>query len=96
MLILSRFVQTERYSKHSTSFWREAAMLADLNHPNVLRFYGVVTESATDSTVTGIMTEYIKGGSLAQFLRYVGFLVHKWLLLTAERLVAARLCSSGP
>ena len=63
------FMQSDRVSKHMNSFWREAAMLSDLNHPNVLRFYGVVTESAADATVVGIMTEYIHGGSLAQFLR---------------------------
>lgn len=35
----------------------------------VLRFYGVVTESAADNTVIGIMTEYIRGGSMSSFLR---------------------------
>lgn len=44
-------------------------MLADLNHPNVLRFYGIVTENSNDNTVIGIMTEYIRGGSLSSFLR---------------------------
>lgn len=62
-------LQSERFGKHFASFGREAALLADLNHPNVLRFYGVVTESAQDSTVIGIMTEYIRGGSLSSFLR---------------------------
>jgi len=64
-----KWLKSDRVSKHMNSFWREAAMLSDLNHPNVLRFYGVVTESAADATVVGIMTEYIHGGSLAQFLR---------------------------
>jgi serine/threonine protein kinase len=63
--------QSERFSKHFASFGREAALLADLNHPNVLRFYGVVTQSASDPTVIGIMTEYIKGGSMSAFLRCV-------------------------
>jgi serine/threonine protein kinase len=63
--------QSERFSKHFASFGREAALLADLNHPNVLRFYGVVTESAADNTVIGIMTEYIRGGSMSSFLRWV-------------------------
>ena len=44
-------------------------MLADLNHPNLLRFYGVVTESAADNAIIGIMTEYIRGGSMSSFLR---------------------------
>jgi serine/threonine protein kinase len=62
-------LQSERFGKHFASFGREAAMLADLNHPNVLRFFGVVTESAQDNTVIGIMTEYIRGGSMSSFLR---------------------------
>ena len=44
-------------------------MLSNLNHPNVLRFYGVVVESHAEPNVIGIMTEYMKGGSLAAFLR---------------------------
>lgn len=66
-----KWLKSERFTKHFASFGREAALLADLNHPNVLRFYGVVTESAADSTVIGIMTEYIRGGSMSSFLRWV-------------------------
>ena len=44
-------------------------MLSNLNHPNVLRFYGVVVESHAEPNVIGIMTEYMKGGSLSAFLR---------------------------
>jgi len=44
-------------------------MLASLNHPNVLRFYGVVIAGREDPAVIGIMTEFMRGGSLAQFLR---------------------------
>lgn len=44
-------------------------MLAAVNHPNVLRFYGVVLESAHDPAVVGIMTEYMRDGSLAAWLR---------------------------
>ena len=43
-------------------------MLASLNHPNVLRFYGAVVASADDPAVVGIMTEYMRGGSLSHFL----------------------------
>ena len=43
-------------------------MLASLNHPNVLRFYGAVVASPEDPSVVGIMTEYMRGGSLSQFL----------------------------
>lgn len=69
--MLVPYLQSERFGKHFASFGREAAMLADLNHPNVLRFYGVVTEGVNDNTVIGIMTEYIRGGSLSSFLRWV-------------------------
>ncbi|KIY99382.1 hypothetical protein MNEG_8576 [Monoraphidium neglectum] len=74
---------TERFSKHSASFWREAALLADLNHPNVLRFYGVITDAPTQpggggsgSVIGGggggaaaDSAAVVRGGSLAQFLR---------------------------
>lgn len=67
-----KWLKNGRFSKHSKSFWHEAGMLAELNHPNVLRFYGVVTEGhAYDSPVIGIMTEYVRGGSLVQYLRWV-------------------------
>ena len=53
-------------------------MLASLNHPNVLRVYGVVVADAppgleslgspVDRPVVGIMTEYMRGGSLSAHL----------------------------
>ena len=51
-------------------------MLSNLNHPHVLRFYGVVVESYAEPNVIGIMTEYMKGGSLSAFLRSVYRLMH--------------------
>lgn len=48
------------------SFWKEAALMSRLNHPNVLRFYGLVTQG---DVVVGIMTEFAGSGSLASFLR---------------------------
>lgn len=55
------------------SFGAEAEVLASVNHPNVLRFYGVITQSGEDPSVIGIMTEYIKGGSLADLIRFATF-----------------------
>lgn len=51
------------------SFGAEAEVLASVNHPNVLRFYGVVTRNEKNPTIAGIMTEYIRGGSLSDLIR---------------------------
>lgn len=69
-----KWLKPGKVERHSQSFWREAEMLSNLNHPNVLRFYGVVVESHAEPNVIGIMTEYMKGGSLAAFLRTEGWL----------------------
>jgi hypothetical protein len=37
----------------AASFWREAATLSGLNHPNVLRFYGVVVADGTEIAADG-------------------------------------------
>ena len=67
---LATLLQPGKVERHSQSFWREAEMLSNLNHPNVLRFFGVVVASAQEPTaVVGIMTEYMRGGSLATFIR---------------------------
>ena len=36
--------QKDRFAKYSESFMREAEVLATLNHPNIIRMYGLVTE----------------------------------------------------
>lgn len=70
-----KWLKSERFTKHSESFWKEAEVLSTLNHPNVLRFFGVVYDasqrgaSPTDFAIVGIITEYVRGGSLAQLLR---------------------------
>ena len=55
--------------RHSESFLQEAATLQKVNHPNVLRFYGVVVDSDAAQSVVGIITEYLPDGSLSAFLR---------------------------
>ena len=55
--------------RHTESFLQEAATLQKVNHPNVLRFYGVVVDSDAAQSVVGIITEYLPDGSLSAFLR---------------------------
>lgn len=43
-------------------FWNEASKLADLHHPNVVAFYGVVLDGPGGSIAT--VTEYMVNGSL--------------------------------
>lgn len=65
-----KWLKKERFSKHLPSFQNEARTLSELNHPNIIRFYGLVTETMDEaSSVVGIMTEYVRGGSLAAYLR---------------------------
>ncbi|XP_050235467.1 uncharacterized protein LOC126684744 [Mercurialis annua] len=48
-------------------FWKEAHILAQLHHPNIVAFYGVVTDGPAKSL--GTVTEYMVNGSLKQVLR---------------------------
>ncbi|KAL9684546.1 hypothetical protein QQ045_021987 [Rhodiola kirilowii] len=48
-------------------FWNEAIKLADLHHPNVLAFYGVVLDGPGGSVAT--VTEYMVNGSLRNALK---------------------------
>ncbi|KAL0013627.1 hypothetical protein SO802_000696 [Lithocarpus litseifolius] len=48
-------------------FWNEAIKLADLHHPNVLAFYGVVLDGPGGSVAT--VTEYMVNGSLRNALQ---------------------------
>ena len=44
----------------------ESQLLAELNHPNILRMYGMVLDN--DGRAVGILTEFCKLGSLGQYL----------------------------
>ncbi|KAJ0030615.1 hypothetical protein Pint_14703 [Pistacia integerrima] len=48
-------------------FWNEASKLADLHHPNVVAFYGVVLDGPGRSVAT--VTEYMVNGSLRNALQ---------------------------
>lgn len=66
-----KWLKPGKVEKHFQSFWNEAETLSWLNHPNVLRFYGIVTASRDNNMCVGIITEYVNGGSLSQLLGYV-------------------------
>lgn len=61
-----KWIKHARKVDQWASFWREAELMSRLNHPNVLRFYGLVTEG---EFVVGIMTEYADSGNLSTFMR---------------------------
>ncbi|KAI6681726.1 hypothetical protein NL676_035607 [Syzygium grande] len=48
-------------------FWKEAHLLGQLHHPNIVAFYGVVSDGPVTSLAT--VTEYMVNGSLKQVLR---------------------------
>ncbi|KAK8914473.1 hypothetical protein KSP39_PZI024256 [Platanthera zijinensis] len=48
-------------------FWNEASKLADLHHPNVLAFYGIVLDGPDRTFAT--VTEYMVNGSLRNALQ---------------------------
>lgn len=53
--------------KMRDDFWNEAIKLADLHHPNVVAFYGVVLDGPDGSVAT--VTEYMVNGSLRTALQ---------------------------
>lgn len=48
-------------------FWKEAHLLGQLHHPNVVAFYGVVAEEPERNLA--LVTEYMVNGSLKQVLK---------------------------
>ncbi|KAM7501556.1 hypothetical protein LguiB_000460 [Lonicera macranthoides] len=58
-----RSSEQERLTK---DFWREAQILSNLHHPNVVAFYGVVPDGAGGTLAT--VTEFMANGSLSNVL----------------------------
>ncbi|RDX77196.1 putative serine/threonine-protein kinase SIS8, partial [Mucuna pruriens] len=58
-----RSSEQERLAK---DFWREAQILSNLHHPNVVAFYGIVPDGAGGTLAT--VTEYMVNGSLRHVL----------------------------
>ncbi|KAL6223932.1 hypothetical protein ACLB2K_002789 [Fragaria x ananassa] len=50
-----------------SAFWKEAHILGQLHHPNIVAFYGGVTDGPVKNLAT--VTEYMVNGSLRQVLR---------------------------
>ncbi|KAL4571924.1 hypothetical protein LXL04_018692 [Taraxacum kok-saghyz] len=50
----------------TSDFWREARILSNLHHPNVVAFYGVVPDGAGGTLAT--VTEFMANGSLRNVL----------------------------
>ncbi|KAK9055661.1 hypothetical protein SSX86_026746 [Deinandra increscens subsp. villosa] len=50
----------------TNDFWREARILSNLHHPNVVAFYGVVPDAAGGTLAT--VTEFMANGSLRNVL----------------------------
>ena len=63
-----KWLKPKKLTTHNQAFWQEAELLGTLNHPHVIRFFGVVVESPNSNQVVGIITEYLAGGSLSALL----------------------------
>lgn len=58
-MIILCFYQTK-------DFWREAQILSNLHHPNVVAFYGIVPDGTGGTLAT--VTEFMANGSLRNVL----------------------------
>jgi serine/threonine protein kinase len=64
-----------------SDFWNEASKLADLHHPNVVAFYGLVLDGPGESIAT--VTEFMVNGSLRHALQKndkYGYIVNFYLV----------------
>ncbi|GLC52329.1 hypothetical protein PLESTB_000617000 [Pleodorina starrii] len=107
-IVAVKWLKRERFAKYSESFQREAETLAKLNHPNIIRMYGLVMDTPDSPAfgggatsgggaagpaahlgsgggsggnsgnggsgtptglIGGIITEFVRNGSLGQYLR---------------------------
>ncbi|WZY92556.1 hypothetical protein YC2023_064885 [Brassica napus] len=59
-------VRSSEQERQTKDFWREARILANLHHPNVVAFYGVVPKGPGESMAT--VTEFMVNGSLRHAL----------------------------
>ncbi|GLI67856.1 hypothetical protein VaNZ11_012125, partial [Volvox africanus] len=79
-----KWIKPEHIAKHSDAFLVEADILANLNHPNIVRMLGVVTSppagditgdcnggaaTGVSDPVVGIVTEFVGNGTLGQVVR---------------------------
>jgi len=75
------YIYPNGYSQRA-DFWNEACKLADLHHPNVVAFYGVVLDGPGGTFAT--VTEFMINGSLRRALqkndKLVSFAYHILML----------------
>lgn len=64
---LSLYLMFAQQYLQRADFWNEACKLADLHHPNVVAFYGVVLDGPGGSVAT--VTEFMVNGSLRTALQ---------------------------
>ncbi|GLI64297.1 hypothetical protein VaNZ11_007520, partial [Volvox africanus] len=79
-----KWIKPGHIAKHSDAFLVEADILANLNHPNIVRMLGVVTSppagdnagdcnggaaTGVSDPVVGIVTEFVGNGTLGQVVR---------------------------
>ena len=66
LIFFAIYVYLNGYSQRA-DFWNEACKLADLHHPNVVAFYGVVLDGPGGTFAT--VTEFMVNGSLRRALQ---------------------------